>query len=278
MMPMMIPLEDLFNDVIGKAQRGLGLTDEALAVASGVTPALLTAAKEGLADEATLLKLAPALNLHGPALVVMAQNGWFPRPIEMAGLEQFNTPFGDMTVNAYVVWDPTTKQAAAFDTGATAQPMIDFIEALDLKLEFIFLTHTHPDHIADLDRLRLRTRCKNVLSHEKEPCDDTQPFAIDGSTHWSLGHLHIEPRATHGHSRGGVTYVLKGLAQPVAIVGDALFASSMGGGGVSYGDALATNRKEIFSLSDDTILCPGHGPKTTVAGEKQHNPFYPEFK
>lgn len=275
---MMIPLEDLYNDVLGKAQRGLGLSDEALAVASGISPAMLSAAKEGLADEATLLKLAPVLNLDGPALVVMAQNGWVPRPIEMAGLEQFNTEFEDMTVNSYVIWDPATKQAAAFDTGAVASPMIEFIEALSLKLEYIFLTHTHPDHIADLDRLRLRTRCKTLLSHEKEPWEDTQTFAIDGTTHWNLGSLFIEPRATHGHSRGGVTYVVRGLAQPVAIVGDALFASSMGGGAVSYADALATNRKEIFTLSDDTILCPGHGPKTTVGGEKQHNPFYPEFK
>jgi glyoxylase-like metal-dependent hydrolase (beta-lactamase superfamily II) len=52
----------------------------------------------------------------------------------------------------------------------------------------------------------------------------------------------------------------------------------MGGGIVSYPDALATNRKEIFTLPDDTIIAPGHGPLTTVGWEKQHNPFYPEFK
>jgi glyoxylase-like metal-dependent hydrolase (beta-lactamase superfamily II) len=52
----------------------------------------------------------------------------------------------------------------------------------------------------------------------------------------------------------------------------------MGGGVVSYEDALRTNRKEIFSLPDETILCPGHGPMTTVRGEKAHNPFYPEYK
>lgn len=275
---MMIPLEDLFNDVLGKAQRGLGLSDEALAAASGLSMALLTAAKEGLADEDTLLKLAAVLNLHGPSLVIMAQNGWMPCPIEMAGLEQFNTVFDDMTVNAYLVWDPATKQAAAFDTGAVSQPMIDFMEGLGLKLERIYLTHTHPDHIADLDHLCAATDCSQVLSHEKEPCAGTQTFAIDGKTSWTLGGLRIEPRATHGHSRGGVTYVITGLAQPVAIVGDALFASSMGGGGISFADALATNRKEIFSLSDETIVCPGHGPKTTVGGERQHNPFYPEFK
>ena len=52
----------------------------------------------------------------------------------------------------------------------------------------------------------------------------------------------------------------------------------MGGGGVSYADALANNRKKILSLPEDTILCPGHGPLTTVGEEKRHNPFFPEFQ
>ena len=47
---------------------------------------------------------------------------------------------------------------------------------------------------------------------------------------------------------------------------------------VVIADALATNRKEIFSLPDNTALCPGHGPLTTVGEEKARNPFYPEFK
>ena len=72
--------------------------------------------------------------------------------------------------------------------------------------------------------------------------------------------------------------MINGLARPVAIVGDALFAQSMGGGMVSYQDALTTNRAELFTLQDDTIICPGHGPMTTVGEEKAHNPFYPEFK
>jgi glyoxylase-like metal-dependent hydrolase (beta-lactamase superfamily II) len=54
-----------------------------------------------------------------------------------------------------------------------------------------------------------------------------------------------------------------------------MFASSMGGGGVSYADALRNNREQILTLPDDTILCPGHGPLTTVGEEKQHNSFFP---
>ena len=77
---------------------------------------------------------------------------------------------------------------------------------------------------------------------------------------------------------GRVTYVIGGLESPVAIVGDAIFAGSMGGGMVSYEDALRTNREKIMTLPDDTVLCPGHGPKTTVGEEKKNNPFFPEFR
>jgi glyoxylase-like metal-dependent hydrolase (beta-lactamase superfamily II) len=76
------------------------------------------------------------------------------------------------------------------------------------------------------------------------------------------------------HADGGITYVVRGLAHPVAIVGDAIFAGSMGGGKVSYADALRTTRSEILSLPDETILASGHGPLTTVAEQKAHNPFF----
>ncbi len=86
--------------------------------------------------------------------------------------------------------------------------------------------------------------------------------------------LDIETRLTWGHSPGGTTFVVNGLAHPIAIVGDSLFAGSMGGGGVSYPDAVKNNREKILTLPNDTIICPGHGPMTTVGEEKEHNPFF----
>lgn len=269
---MSLPLEDLFNDVLSKAQRGLGLSNDALAERTGVSAAQVAAAKEGATDAGVLLKLAPALGLHGPALLAMMNGDWHPEDVAVEGLEQFNTPYHDMTVNAYLVWDLASKEAAAFDTGATAQPMVDAIAAKGLTLRYLFLTHTHPDHVNDIASLK----APEVLVSQREPHASARSFA-PGTT-WKLGKLEIEARSTWGHSKGGTTFVVIGLAQQVAVVGDALFASSMGGGIVSYADALATNRKEIFSLPDQTILCPGHGPLTTVAEEKAHNPFFPEFK
>lgn len=274
---MQIPLEDLFNDVLAKAQRGLALSDSKLAALSGLTADEIVAARGGQADYAQLLRLAPHLNLHGPSLVTMSQNAWRPLEVRLPGLAQFNTTWQDMTVNAYLVWDPETKNAVAFDTGADASPMIDFIEKNGLNLSLIFITHTHPDHILDLKKLSA-DGAVTAFVHEREAFDGATSFKLGETECWETGGLKIEPRSTWGHSKGGITYVVSGLERPVAIVGDALFASSMGGGMVSYADALATNRQEIFSLPDNTVICPGHGPLTTVGEEKAHNPFYPEFK
>jgi glyoxylase-like metal-dependent hydrolase (beta-lactamase superfamily II) len=129
--------------------------------------------------------------------------------------------------------------------------------------------------VADLPTLEAATGAASYAG-ENERFHGPQPFAAGRV--FRLGNLKIETRRTSGHARGGITYVISGLDRRLAVVGDALFAASMGGGAVSYEEALRTNRKEIFSLPDDTILCPGHGPLTTVGEQKKHNPFYPEFQ
>jgi glyoxylase-like metal-dependent hydrolase (beta-lactamase superfamily II) len=232
--------------------------------------------KNGSMDEIVFAKVCRELNLDKGTLVAMARKEWSPAEVDVNGLEQFNTPFEDYFVNAYVVWDPATKLAAAFDTGADAKAMVEFIAKKGLKLDAIYLTHTHPDHIADIKTLR--TADQTVWTCAKEPWEGEGAQEFDAGHEFSLGSLRIETKQTWGHSKGGVSYIIHGLDQRVAIVGDAIFASSMGGGGVSWADALATNRRYILSNPDSTVLCPGHGPMTTVGEEKEHNPFYPEFK
>jgi len=270
-----VPLEDNFTDILGKAQRGLKLSDDQVAAKAAVATAELVSAKSGTVNEDVLRKLAEALQLGATALVATANKAWYPKPQETDGLAAFNTPYEDMTVNSYLVWDPKTKEAAAFDTGADSRPMLDYVKAHGLTIKLILLTHTHGDHIADLAKLKSAT---GATAHvcQLEPVGGAETFSAGKK--FSVGGLSIETRQTRGHSEGGITYVIAGLARTVAIVGDALFAGSMGGGGVSYPDALATNRRHIFTLSDESILCPGHGPLTTVGEQKQHNPFYPEFQ
>ena len=59
-----------------------------------------------------------------------------------------------------------------------------------------------------------------------------------------------------------------------SIIGDTIFAGSMATGFQSWDELKESVRGQIFSLPDDTLLCPGHGPLTTVAQEKAHNPFF----
>lgn len=267
----MIPLEDNFNDILGKAQRGLKLTPEAVAQRAAVSLADVQRVMGGEFDEAVARKLAPVLNLGADALVASGQKAWTPQPIELDGLAQFNTVYEDMTVNAYLAWDPKTKQAVAFDTGSDCSGILKLATGKNLKIALILLTHTHPDHIAALDRLKNETGAKAHVC-KLEPTDGAETFEA-GKT-FKVGGLTIETRQTTGHSRGGITFVIAGLARPVAVVGDAMFAGSMGGGMISYEDALRNNREKILTLPDNTVLCPGHGPLTTVGEQKQHNPFY----
>ena len=268
----MILLEDNVGDIIGKAQRGLGISDSELAKKAGVDLQTIRKLREGDFDEAALLGVAPILDLAAGPLCELAKEEWHPQKInERDGFAQFNTRFHDMTVNAYLVWDPASRAAAVFDTGADCSEMVRFASRHKLNVRLILLTHAHPDHVADLPRLREETGA-DVLGPAREPVSGAEP--IDEGKHFHLGNLEIDTRLTWGHSQGGMTYVVTGLARPIAIVGDSLFAGSMGGGNVSYQDALRSNVEKILTLPNDTIICPGHGPMTTVGEEKQHNPFF----
>ncbi len=271
---MAIPLEDNFADILGKAQRGLKLSDSALSSKSGVSVETLERLRAGDFDAAAAGRIATALGLNPTALVACGENAWQPKEIDLVefnGLAQFNTPFDSMTVNSYLVWDEETKQAVAFDTGSDCTDMIEGLRQHGLTLDFILLTHTHGDHVFDLDRLKSVTEAPAFVS-SREPLEGAEPFE-EGRT-FEAGNLIIETRLTWGHSRGGITYVVHGLARPVAIVGDSLFAGSMGGGMISYEEALKNNREKILTLPDETIICPGHGPMTTVGEEKTHNPLF----
>jgi glyoxylase-like metal-dependent hydrolase (beta-lactamase superfamily II) len=267
-----IPLEDTVADILGKAQRGLSLSDEALANRAGVPVGSIASLKKGALVEKDLFKIATTLGLGAQALSDLASGHYLPEPITPPeGLACFNTTFHDIMVNSYLVWDPLTREAAFFDTGADGDPMLEFAAAQDLRVNQLFITHVHGDHVYDLDRLVEKTGararvCKRELIEGAEPFSPGDTFAI--------GNLTVETRRTSGHAVGGITYVVKGLSRLLALVGDAMFAGSMGGGVVSYAEALQTNREEILTLPDETILCPGHGPLTTVGEQKRANPFF----
>ena len=267
----MIPLEDNVADIIGKAQRGLRISDTELAEKARVSSQKIRKLREGDFDELALLRVAPVLGLAGRALCELAKNEWHPKKIDERGVAQFNTRYHGMAVNAYLVWDPAARVAAAFDTGADCTEIVRFANQEKLSVKLILLTHAHSDHVADLPRLREQT-AGQVFAPARESVPGAE--SIEEGKRFRLGKLEIDTRLTWGHSRGGMTYIVTGLGVPIAIVGDSLFAGSMGGGSVSYDDALRNNLEKILTLSDETIICPGHGPMTTVGEEKIHNPFF----
>ena len=116
---MKIPLEDLFEDIVEKAKRGLGLGDPELSQRTRLGMEELRALKSGSGDRSKISALAQALGLRPDALEASYTGSWYPDDVPaVEGVKQFNTSLLDMTVNAYLIWDTASKDAAVFDTGA----------------------------------------------------------------------------------------------------------------------------------------------------------------
>src|SRR5947209_2547153 len=165
----MIPLEDNVGDKIGRAQRALSISESKLAEKAHVAPETIRKLREGEVDETALLSVAPIIGLNVQALCELAKSEWHPKKIEAHdGLAQFNTDYHGMAVNAYLVWDPASHGAAAFDTGADSSEMVRFANRHKLDVQLILLTHAHADHVPDLPRLREETGA-DVFTPAREP-------------------------------------------------------------------------------------------------------------
>ena len=269
-----IPIEDNFSDVINKAQRGLKITDEQLASRAEVSAADLAAVKGGKVIDPIIRRVARHLRLGPEALAALAHKAWYPeQPDFPRGFAMFNTTFEDMTVNSYLIWDKHSQHAAAFDTGASCEVMLDILHTERLLLRSIFITHTHDDHIADLTRLAAETKAE-VWASELEPVNHPGAKTFKENAHFHIGELAVKTLFTWGHSPGMTTFYVTGLSWPLAICGDSIFASSMGGSPTNFADQYRNNKEKLLTLPKDTVIAPGHGPLTTLAQEKQHNPFF----
>jgi len=269
---MRVQLEDNVGDVLGKAMRGLGFGLEDIQRKTGLEKKELEAllAGEGGGEEA-FVKVARQLKLDGKSLFglqrIWDENGGFlEEEPTVDGLWQLRRDVGSMWVSAYLVADRERGEAALFDTGVEVDELNRILDEEGLVLKQVFYTHSHWDHVIEKEFFPVVPH----YSHEEEWIEGTERFSM-GQV-FKIGHLCVETRLTSGHSPAGVTYLIKGLE--AAIVGDALFARSMGGGKWNYEEALRTNKKEIFQLPKETILCPGHGPMTRVMDEMEENPFW----
>ena len=272
-------LEDHLGDIIRKARAMSDVAAGAAAVAAGISETELAALEETgsvagrkIAFDALgrLVGLAPK-KLEGIA------NGWLPAAPDLSvwrELRVFTTAGEGLTVNCYLVWDEVTREAALFDTGLEAQPVLNCLTENGLVLRHIFITHSHWDHVEALPKIREAWPKARVHSGSKNaPVDQrNKPSEI---VH--LGGLRVTYRETPGHAEDGVTYLVGNWqedAPHVAMVGDAIFAGSIGRGNQSWDLARQKVKEQILTLPPDTLICPGHGPLTTVAQEKEHNPFF----
>jgi glyoxylase-like metal-dependent hydrolase (beta-lactamase superfamily II) len=271
-------LEDHLGDIIRKGRMMNNTSATVAARAAGLTETELSALEESgkVAGRPNFAALAAAIGLHASKLQTIA-NGWLPHKKDLCRwreLRVFTTAGDGMTVNCYLVWDELTRDAALFDTGFDAKPILETIAAGSLQLRHLFITHSHPDHIAALGRIRESFPKTQVHSSSKNA-----PLEQRNQTGESvqLGRLLITHRETPGHAADGVTYLVGDWpdnAPQAAIVGDAIFAGSMGGGNQAWELARSKVRDEILTLPAETLICPGHGPLTTVAEEKTNNPFF----
>jgi glyoxylase-like metal-dependent hydrolase (beta-lactamase superfamily II) len=271
-------LEDHLGDILRKARKRAQVALEAAARAGGITAGQLTALEESgvLAQRPDFTTLAPLLKLDAKKVEAIA-TGWEPSAKVLSRwreLRVITTTSDGMAVNAYLVWDEVTREAALFDTGWEAAPIVELIAGEHLNLRYLFLTHTHEDHIAALEELLkafpkalLRQSTKSAPpQHRNRPNDCLQ-----------LGSLRITHRETPGHAEDGVIYLVGNWpddAPHVGIIGDTIFAGTMANGFISWPMLEAKVREHILTLPAETLLCPGHGPLTTVAEEKAHNPFF----
>jgi glyoxylase-like metal-dependent hydrolase (beta-lactamase superfamily II) len=273
-----VQLEDHLGDIIRKARMMSNVSAAAAARAAGVSESELKALEstgrtEGRPDYS---KLAEAIGLDAGKLVGIAAD-WLPTAADLGRwreLRCLTTTDGEMAVNSYLAWDEATLEAALFDTGWDAAPVFAEIDKHGLQLKHLFITHSHEDHVAALGAVR--ERFPKVRLHSGSPAAPLeQRNRPNDFIH--LGSLRISHRATPGHAEDGTTYLIGSWpenAPAVAIVGDAIFAGSMGRGNPSWELARQKVREQILSLPEKTLICPGHGPLTSVGQEKENNPFF----
>ncbi len=197
---------------------------------------------------------------------------------------------GPYETNCFIVRSGSACWVA--DAGYQPGVLIERLRELGLTPEAVVLTHCHADHIAGLFELRKAFPGAPIWVHEAEekwlsepelnlsaamgvPVTGPTPDRLlrDGETITLCGQdwrvLH-----TPGHSPGGISLVHE--PSKTAIVGDALFAGSIGRTDFPNADfetLAASIRERLYTLPDETRVLPGHGPETTIGREKRSNPF-----
>ena len=260
-------LEDDFTYVIRKALKGLALPPGEAALRAGLVPADVMALITGKFSETAARKLAPVLGLGVEALARLPR--YEPKPQVLHTVKRLDIPFEDGQVNAWLIREDDV--TILFDTGFSPDSCAKALDAVQaFELDAVFITHSHRDHTGGVDEIR--KRCQLIYGPAHDPMAGVKPLTPGDKVR--CGSLTMVAFDLAGHCDGALGYLIEGLTRPVCVVGDALFAGSIGGcTPETYHTAIDNLRKGVFTLQDRTLLLPGHGPASTVGEEKISNPF-----
>lgn len=273
-------LEDAFGDIFYKARYGLGLSVDEVAAATGIAVSRLSAFEsyESRPTRPEVETLASALDLGTEALWDSAQEAWVPDNLDArlsASVQLQRIVFPAMNANGYIIADPDRNGMLAIDPGGPADEWMRRCQNADLPLLGCLITHAHGDHVGALPQVLQAHPQLPIVLHSgaarKLSLRGRNITVVDEDTTLHLGPFRVEVLLTPGHSPDGLTFCVEDLV----FVGDTLFAGSLGRsqkGHQTYAQLLASAQR-IVDLPATTMLLPGHGPPTTVAAERIHNPF-----
>ena len=273
-----IPLEDDFSDVFRKAKRGTGVGDATIAAQTGLKVAELQAwtSGDGVPDDAAARAIARCLDLDPGKFADLAARRWHPH-VAMPN-DVRHHPHDPHPSNGYLFHLDDGKTAALIDPAGLPANLMRAIGEGPYALRYILITHKHADHCdatADVARAfpdaqivmhKADAFAIGALARKALPVKDGESVPFGDAAEIRMLH-------TPGHTDGSSCFMFRSTL----FTGDTLFAGSVGGafGDVStYADILDSVRNKIFKLDDETVLMPGHGPPSTIAEEKAHNPFF----
>jgi hydroxyacylglutathione hydrolase len=197
---------------------------------------------------------------------------------------------GPIQANCYILGCERTREAAVIDPGGDADRILITLAEDKLRCVHIINTHGHFDHSAENKRLKEVTGAQLLIHRADAPMilhqgasgstwgmnvDNSPPpdrYLEEGDI-ITLDDISLKVLHTPGHSSGGISL----FSDKMVFVGDTLFAGSIGRTdfpGGNYEGLIRNVREKIFTLGDDVVVYPGHGPKTTVGRERRTNPFF----
>ncbi len=197
---------------------------------------------------------------------------------------------GPFMVNSYLVINENSKESFVIDPGYDVSGILETIKKDNLNLVAIVATHGHLDHVEGVTAVQDVHRVPFIVNDGDKELIETVPmqarmFGVPDpgvpeiaeilplSGTMQLAGVTLELFHTPGHSPGSISILIGN----VVFSGDALFNFSIGRTdlpGGNYEVLIQSIREKLFSLPDDTLVMPGHGPDTTIGNEKTMNPFF----